>query len=59
MANDQSDTDLDGVGDVCDNCMTVANTQQADLDGDGQGDACDEDIDNDGKTVRVQNTYRW
>jgi len=51
---DQTDTDGDGVGDVCqddddsdgildesDNCPKVANANQSDGDGDGLGDACD------------------
>lgn len=37
---DQADADLDCVGDVCDNCPSVANDQQ-DSDWDGVGDACD------------------
>jgi hypothetical protein len=36
-----SDVDADGVGDACDNCPDVPNTDQADGDGDGLGDACD------------------
>ncbi len=46
----QTDTDADGVSDVCDNCPSVGNTNQADFDGDGLGDACDPDADNDGYT---------
>ncbi len=38
---DQSDSDSDGFGDVCDNCPDVYNPDQADTDGDGIGDACD------------------
>ena len=41
------DTDKDGVGDVTDNCLTVANSNQLDTDTDGIGDACDTDIDGD------------
>ncbi len=56
---DQTDSDADGSGDVCDdddgdgvvtvddNCPLVANADQADADGDGIGDAC-EDTDGDG-----------
>ena len=35
------DIDGDGVVNVDDNCVTVANPSQADADGDGAGDACD------------------
>lgn len=45
---DQKDTDNDGVGDACDNCVSVHNPYQTDTDGDGLGDACDNDKDGDG-----------
>ena len=34
------DADGDGVGDVCDNCPSLANSDQADNDNDGIGDLC-------------------
>ncbi len=37
-----ADTDLDGVGDACDNCPEIDNASQTDCDGDGLGDACDD-----------------
>jgi hypothetical protein len=43
------DKDGDGIPDVLDNCVTVANPDQKDSDGDGIGDACDGDINKDGK----------
>jgi hypothetical protein len=53
---EQRDFDLDGRGDVCDNCSQSPNPGQEDADGDSIGDACDlcpydaaNDIDNDGK----------
>lgn len=58
---DQTDTDEDGVGDVCDedddndgvlddddNCVLVPNPDQIDTDGDTFGDVCDDDDDGDG-----------
>lgn len=44
----QSDTDADGFGDDCDNCLNDANPTQSDADGDGAGDVCDADADDDG-----------
>lgn len=42
------DTDDDGVGDPCDNCVNAPNPDQSDIDNDGLGDACDSDKDGDG-----------
>ncbi len=42
-----ADIDRDGVQDVFDNCVTVANPNQEDIDRNGRGDACD-DFDRDG-----------
>jgi len=42
------DADGDGVGDVDDNCPTIANADQADNDNDSIGDVCDDDDDDDG-----------
>ena len=39
-----TDTDGDGIPDVCDNCPATANPSQADADNDGLGDACDPEI---------------
>lgn len=57
----QTDSDNDGVGNVCDNCPNVFNPGQADSDDDGTGDACDtndpslNDYDNDG----ITDGYDW
>lgn len=40
-ANCGSDSDGDGVGDLCDNCKPIRNSLQEDIDGDGIGDSCD------------------
>ena len=44
----QTDTDGDGVGDGCDNCIHVFNPGQENDDDDTTGNLCDPDIDNDG-----------
>lgn len=43
-ASESSDSDIDGIGDNADNCVSVINFDQSDVDGDGTGDACDTDI---------------
>jgi hypothetical protein len=43
---DQTDSDRDGIGDLCDNCNRK-NSNQEDSNADGVGDAC-EDVDSDG-----------
>lgn len=44
----EGDSDDDGVFDVVDNCIKVANSDQRDTDGDGFGNICDGDLDNNG-----------
>lgn len=41
------DADNDGIQDLLDNCMDMANADQENMDGDVLGDACDPDIDGD------------
>lgn len=41
------DTDSDGINDLGDNCLSIANADQLDFDSDGRGDVCDSDDDND------------
>ncbi|NNM20814.1 MAG: hypothetical protein HKO55_06040, partial [Gammaproteobacteria bacterium] len=40
--------DLDGLGNVCDNCIEVDNPDQCDTNGDKFGNLCDADLDNNG-----------
>lgn len=43
-----TDTDRDGVPDLLDNCVQVANPDQRDSNGNGSGDRCDGDVNGDG-----------
>lgn len=38
--DDPDDFDTDGIGNICDNCPHIQNTQQIDSDGNGYGDSC-------------------
>lgn len=44
-----TDSDLDNISDLNDNCPMISNYLQEDMDGDQLGDACDADVDGDGK----------
>ncbi|MEE9426417.1 MAG: S8 family serine peptidase [Methylococcales bacterium] len=50
LSND-TDSDNDGIADICDNCTLVENTDQSESDGDVYGDACDADFNNEGNIV--------
>jgi syndecan 4 len=47
-SQDQTDTDNDALGDICDNCPATPNLHQEDTDNSGIGDACNDAIDADG-----------
>lgn len=49
-----ADSDSDGIPDLRDNCVQLANPDQVDIDGNGRGDACD-DFDKDGFMNSVDN----
>jgi len=52
---DEPNADGDAWIDDCDNCPTLANSDQVDLDADGQGDVCDDDDDGDGLSDDADN----
>jgi hypothetical protein len=48
IPNDRRDSDADGLGDACDDCVDTPNVDQLDGDADGLGDECDACTDADG-----------
>ena len=50
----QADVDSDGIPDILDNCVSVANTNQIDVNGNKRGDVCD-DFDRDGLINSLDN----
>ena len=42
------DSDEDGINNIFDNCLSIANERQRDTDHDGYGNLCDADLDNSG-----------
>lgn len=57
--NRPKDSDSDGHLDEFDNCPMESNPDQADLDWDAKGDLCDGDIDGDGLSNIVEDTYEF
>ncbi|MEM8995173.1 MAG: thrombospondin type 3 repeat-containing protein, partial [Acidobacteriota bacterium] len=55
QAGGTADDDADGIVNVMDNCVDVANPGQHDVDGDLSGDLCDADADGDGRNLGVDN----
>jgi hypothetical protein len=53
----QEDSDGDGVGDACENCMYAWNPNQSDSDRDGYGNACDGDLDGDGLVTVLDDAW--
>lgn len=63
---DPTDTDSDGICDIDDNCVTVANNGplpgtplNCDTDQDGYGNACDGDFDQSGQVQSTDATLYW
>ena len=53
----QEDSDRDGVGDACDNCIDAWNPNQSDSDRDGFGNLCDGDVDDDGLVTPLDDAW--